>query len=317
MTRRIARASIGLLTLSTLLIGACDGFSFTFSFILPRSATATETTTYTLPDGANIVVTNDNGSTRVTVDPAVTQATVEVRRTALVREQADADALLPKIVVTVTEPTMDANTLTISAPRPPEATDDSENFEVVVDDDEISVTTITEEAMVSVVNLRITVPPGHAVDVTHGNGSVRAVTLDTPSVLRIETGSIRSIGAGTHLTTRTGTGSVFIEGHDGGLDTMIGTGPLNADFADLDASEEVLVRIEVGSIELRLPDDVDADLSALTEVGDIYFSKFDFDDTNNLSQSHNGPGEFLTVTLNDGGASIDLRTETGGIDISD
>lgn len=316
MTRtRITLSALVVSVAGAGLMAGCDGFSFTFTFIVPRTASAEATQTVTLPAGANVVVTNDNGSTRVTVDPAATQATIEITRTALAREQEDADALLPAIVVTVTEPTMEANTLTISAPRPPEATANDEQFEVVISEDELSFTSIAEDALIASVRLRITLPPGHAVDVTQGYGNVRAVTLDTASTLRTTSGGIRSIAMTGDLVTRTEFGGVIVESHNGGLNTEIGTGGLDAEFTDLDAPESIIVRTETGGISLRLPDNVDADVTAITEVGNVFIDRDDFDDTNNFSSSFDGPGEVETVTLNNGGATIDVRTETGSIEI--
>src|SRR5262245_14657744 len=103
------------------LLASCSGGDFTLNVRLPKRAEHSETQKIALPDAAAVVITNDVGSTRVEVDPAATQATIEITRVALADSQAAADDLLTKIVVTVTPPSEADNTLRISAPRPAEA----------------------------------------------------------------------------------------------------------------------------------------------------------------------------------------------------
>lgn len=313
MTR--ARSRIAL-TLSAVLaagtLAACEGLQLSINFAIPRRATDVVTQKIDMPAGARLVVHNTVGSTRVTVDSAVTQASVEITRIAVASSQPAADDLLSKIVVTVTPPSGADNTLTIDAPTPAEATSDESQFSIETRDDEVTVVSISGSIRVAQVQLRITLPPGHAADVTQTTGSVRAVALDTDSTLTTVTGSIRTIGCATKITAAAKTGSVRVDSHTGALDVETDTGSVDMEVLAIAAGQSILTRLGTGSIELTLPKNVDADLKALTETGHISFFKREFNDTSNVTQSRTS----LTATLNDGGASVDLRTETGSIDIS-
>src|SRR5437764_14255585 len=67
-------------------------------------AVDTETQTLDMPAGAALMVTNDTGMTQVSIDPAATQATIEVTRRAFSTSVQAATDLLDAITVSVKPP---------------------------------------------------------------------------------------------------------------------------------------------------------------------------------------------------------------------
>jgi hypothetical protein len=288
----------------------CD-FTISLSFVTPEKAESTETLTAAMPDGAKIVVNNRNGSTRVTVDPNATEATLEITRIAFGADQEEADALLENIVVTVTPPTAEDNTLRVEAPRPDVASENDGDFQATLIDDELHITGIMNTRRVAIVKLRITIPAGHAVEVTNYNGAVRAVDLDTASTLTSRNGSIRTIDATANLTIETNNGAIEVEGHRGSLDVETHNGRLEIEVRSLAADQQIRAETKNGMIRLELPSDIDAELSAETNNGLIVFREREFDGVTNLEMER----RTLTATLNGGGPTIDVETHNGMIDI--
>ena len=288
---------------------ACDSFTFTFSFVTPKRAEAAATQTVAIPGGARLVVNNEIGSTRVTVDPDATQLTVEITRIALAEDQAVADDLLTKIIVTITEA---ADQIRIDAPKPAEATGLDTDFSFTLVDDELNITGIVNSRRVAVVNLRITIPPGHQVEVTNYNGAIRAVDLDAASVLTSHNGRIHTIDATAALSLETHNGSIEVEGQRGSLDAETHNGGLEIEVRTLAAGQHVIAQTHNGRVELDLPRDIDAELSAQTDDGPIEFENSDWDSVSNVSwTSWHG----LTATLNGGGPPIDVSTNDGPVEI--
>ncbi|MFH1418318.1 MAG: DUF4097 family beta strand repeat-containing protein [Planctomycetota bacterium] len=288
---------------------ACDSFTFTFSFVTPKTAEAAATETVAIPGGARLVVNNEIGSTRVTVDPGATQLTVEITRIALAEDQAEADDLLTKIIVTITEA---ADQITIDAPKPAEATGVDTDFSFELVDDELNITGIVNSRRVAVVNLRITIPPAHQVEVTNYNGAIRAVDLDAASVLTSHNGRIHTIDATAALSLETYNGGIEVEGQRGSLDAETHNGGLEIEVRTLAAGQHVIGRTHNGRVELNLPSDIDAELSAETDNGPIEFENGDWDNVSNVSWTS---WHELAATLNDGGPSIDVSTNNGRVEI--
>ncbi|MFQ5423057.1 MAG: DUF4097 domain-containing protein [Phycisphaerae bacterium] len=302
-----------LLSAAALLSGlaACDSFTLTLTFVTPEQAKSVDTQTVALPDGARVVINNDTGSTRISVDPAATEATVQITKVAFGEDQAAADDLLSQIVVTMTPPTPEDNTLRIDAPRPPQATGNSQDFQASLVNDELNVTAILGGNLVSTVRLRITLPPGHGVDVTQQTGYVRATDLDTDSTLQTDNGSVRVTDATTAVTVRTDNGSVDIEDHAGSLDVRTDNGRVRIQVRSLAPDQQILARTDNGFISIELPRDIDAELSAMTDNGAVRLDIQAFDLVNNLSATRRS----VSATLNAGGPRIDLNTDNGVIGI--
>ncbi len=290
---------------------ACESFSINFTFITPKTASATDTFNIDLPAGAGVVVDNENGSTRIEVDQNATQATIEVERKAYGGTQEEVDALLADIVVTITEPTAEDNTLRIDAPKPAAASSAESDFEFSLVDDELNVTGVLRTRLIAAVRLRITLPPGHGVEVTQVNGAIRADDFDTAATLQTERGSIRVMDATGDITALTENGSVDVKDHDASLNVETDRGSVNLEVRALDAGEQIVVRTDRGTIRCRLPHDIDAELDAEADRGVVDFDLTDFDSISNLTATFDS----IVATLNGGGPQITLETDHGVIDI--
>ncbi len=323
------RFAVLLFALTPLLL-SCDGtFTFTFQFITPDRATSNETQKAAMPAGAALVVDNDNGSTRVTVDPNAVEATIGIRKTALAETQAEADALLAEIVVTVELPDGNNPNLRITASKPASATGNASEFDFDVQGDEFIVTGIIKAGKVATVRLEITIPGGHAVQVTQKNGAIRTADLDTNSSLATDNGLIKATGTTADLTATSDNGSVRLEGtvgavnitsdngsvhiedHRGSVDATLDNGRLDLEILALAVGEHVTARADNGRIEIELLRDIDAELRAVTSNGLVDFRLQDFVSVSNATATSRD----VTATLNGGGPQIDLRTDNGKIDI--
>jgi len=311
MSARVARISLGTLLAAVAVLGACDGFTISITFVEPKRAQSSETQNVALPDGAGVIVNNDNGSTRVTVDPNATQAAIEIIRIALAQTQEEADALLAQIVVTVQTPDADNPDLRITATRPEGTTGSTSEFEFELEDDELNITGIRSNRKVAIVRLRISLPPGHAVQVSQTNGPIRVAGLDRNSSLTTTNGSIKSITCNADLTLQTTNGAIDVEEHDGSLIATAQNGALDLDVADLAANQMIDAQTQNGSLRLRLPANVDANLTADTSNGRVRLRAEDF---NSVSDASISPRS-VRAKLNDGGAMVDLDTTNGNITI--
>ncbi len=297
--------------LAALLICCAGSLNFNLSFVTPKKAESTETRTVAMRAGSVLQVRNDIGSTRVTVDANATTATIEIQRHALADTQSEAEDLLARMSVTVTEPTTANNKLLIEAVRPPEATEDEDNFQAVVTEDEINITAIVGSARVVQYRLRITIPPDHAVEIEQGVGQVRTVGLDTPSNLFVENGSIHSLGAKAALVANADDGDIKIESHQGDLEMDITKGSANISILSLAAGKKVDVFVGSGRIDIDLPLDINAYLRAWTGFGNVAFYEKDFNNPTNVTNTV----AFVEATLGSGAADIRLQATRGSIDI--
>ncbi len=299
------------LCLALSFLAACDGFDLSFLFVKPASADATRTQSVTLSDGAVVVVNNDNGSTRVTVDPDATKATIKMTRVAYATDETTADTLLDSITVTITEPNLLNNTLTIDAPCPEGATDDENNFTADVSADSMDVTSIFLGQQVAVVRLVITLPPDCDLQIVQKNGAIRVTGLDSTGVLTVENGTVRVLESTGDVTVRTTDGQVEVSDHEGSLDAVVENGAISVDILSLASSEEIQCGVTNGQIALSAPADLDAYVIAEADKGTVVFSSSGFDDVSDVTQTLNS----LTATLNSGGPQIELQAGNGLITI--
>jgi hypothetical protein len=290
---------------------SCESLNINIRFVRPERAEDTSTQTAAMPAGAKLVVNNDNGSTRVTVDPSAAEASITIKRVALGSDQAEADALLAEIVVTVTAPTAENNVLQIDAPKPAGATGGTSDLDFTLVDDELSITGILGAKRVAIVELRIVIPPGHEVEVNNTNGAVRAVDLDAAGRLTSTNGSIRAIDAAAALTIATTNGGINVEGHRGSLDASTDNGSIDIEVRTLAADQHVDGHADNGRINLDLPSDIGAALTAETDNGFVSFREHDFDAATVAVRTF----RHVVATLNAGGPTIDVRTDNGEIRI--
>jgi len=311
---RSRRLTCVLLTLSSsLLLGTtCSGdFFFSITFIKPDKAESTETQTAELSAGTPVRITNDIGSTRVTVDPNATEATIQILRTALANSTAEAEELLDAMTVTMTPAVGDEDPLVIHAVRPPDATGDSAHFQATITEDEINVVAILGSVSVATYRLRITLPPGHEVELVQEVGEVRVVGLDAPSAVTARAGSVRSVAGEAELNVAVSAGSARVLSHRGSLSLDLEAGSAYVDLVSLAAADSVNVRTEAGDIDILLPADVSALLRARADAGRVRFRVADFHSATSVTASRTR----VAATLGAGGPPIDLRALAGNIDI--
>jgi hypothetical protein len=312
MKMSCTKQAVVLACLALSLLSACDSLDLSALFVTPVTSEASRTQTVSISDGARLVVNNDNGSTRITVDSDATEATIKIARIAYAQDEATADTLLDEIAVTVTEPTWLNNTLTIDAPRPASATNDENNFSVDLSGDQMEVTGILLAQQVAVVQVTITLPAGISVQATHKNGVIRVTGLDSDTTLTMENGNVRVLESAADVTVAVTDGQVIVSDHEGSLDADVDNGAIKIEVASLSSSEEIKARAANGQITLTVPKDIDADLTAETAEGTVSFDEDDFDDVSNVNQTQ----DFVTATVNDGGPTINLYSENGLISVS-
>ncbi len=313
MTRSsMIRSAIGLSGIGLAALAGCAAFSFTFQGISPERASATATDTVTLPEGAAIRVNNEIGTTYATVDPEATEATIEITRIALADTQEGALDLLPLIVVTVTPPGESADgDLHIDAPRPAAATGTLGDFEASFDDDEIHLSWVTTSTLIAQVSLVVTLPPGHALVGEHDSGTLIVDDADTPVTLSTRNGTIRISNAQGPVTVNSENGSIRVMSHHGSVDASTDNGSIRVDIVELADDDTVTLATANGSINLDLPYNANADVTAESQNGTVDVELGGFDSVTDVSA---GNGSF-TGTINGGGAIVDVRTDNGSIDI--
>ena len=213
--------------------------SCTFTFVTPETATSTETQNVTLPAGASVVVSNPFGTITAEVDEAATQATIRIVRLAYGPTQQDADDLLADMVVTVTEPTAQDNRLVITATDVQGTATDMTSFNMVVNGDDVTITSIFGNTIVASYKIALTLPPGHAVDATQEAGVIRVTGLDTASTLSGSATSIRVNDCVAEVAVETEAGNVDVVSHAGSLTATVSAGSVSLDIASLAAEDEV------------------------------------------------------------------------------
>jgi hypothetical protein len=283
--------------------------SCTITIVTPESVTSTETETVALPAGASVVVSNQLGTTTVNVDDEALAATIRIVRIAYAGSEEKAQALLDEMVVDITEPTAQDNRLVVTAAAVDSGSSDDGDFNMIVNGDDIVISSIFANARVANYRITVTLPPAHGVQVTHQDGVIRATGLDTASTLTGVATSIRLSDCATAVTVQTEAGDVETASHAGSLDATIQAGSAVLDFADLDAGDVVDVDVGTGTISIDLPPDVHADLQAGASLGVVSFDETDFTTVSLITDTMS----FVNATLNGGGATIDLHTDVGSV----
>lgn len=283
--------------------------SCTITFVTPEIVTSTDTDNVTLPAGATVVVSNELGTTNVSVDEVATQATVQVVRVAYAGTQEDAEDLLAEMEVTITEPTGEDNRLVITAKAVEGATSNSGSFNMVVNENDVAITSILTRARVAKYRITVTLPPGHGVEVTQKVGLIKAADLDTASTLDGAAASVAVEGCVADLTVNADAGNVEVSSHSGSLTATLSAGSALIDIMALAADDAVNVAVDAGSIDIDLPVGVGADLDASASVGTVMFDETDFTaatvTTDTLSH--------VVAALNGGGADVNLQTDVGSV----
>jgi hypothetical protein len=148
--------------------------------------------------------------------------------------------------------------------------------------------------------ITITVKPdGDTLDVASdlgsgGNGRKVAFTLHAP--------------ARVNLTLKQSVGGIEAKGFTGDLDTDTSTGAASITMGRAAAPQHIHIEVTIGGIRLALPGDTSASVEASATVGGM---TSDFP----LTIDHGSVGQRGSGNIGSGGATIELSTTTGGIEI--
>jgi hypothetical protein len=180
------------------------------------------------------------------------------------------------------------------------------------------------------VSLIVTAPKNMIADVLTGDGSISADDLVGAVVLNSGDGSIRARHVEGSLRVRTGDGSIAITDGVGQVEANSGDGSveLGGRFDAVDVrTGDGSVRVEVlagsslkkdwsidtgdGSITLRLPSALDAEIDAHTGDGGVTASGF-----SGLAERREEERDTLRTQVGKGGRTLRLRSGDGSINIS-
>jgi hypothetical protein len=155
------------------------------------------------------------------------------------------------------------------------------------------------------------------VELNSGDGSIQARNVAGSLRVRTGDGSIDVTDAAGRVEADSGDGSVEVSGRIDALDVRTGDGAVRLDAFDGSAlKSDWSVNTGDGSISVRLPGNLDADLDAHTGDGGVHADSLpvaaERDDTNGNSEARNT----LRARLGKGGRTLRLRSGDGSINIS-
>lgn len=157
------------------------------------------------------------------------------------------------------------------------------------------------------IHVDLHLPPEANLDLHTGDGSIRGSRVRGNLYVNTGDGSIVLENVGGQLSAHSGDGSIRVDGQFASLKVETGDGSIHA---EVDRGSKMegswYLHSGDGSIELRLPEDLSADLDARTGDGSIRseLSALDHADTRRNS---------LRGKLNGGGPLLELRSGDGSI----
>ncbi len=271
-----------------------------------EGATASETHTFTV--GANPVVTLDTFDGAIDVH-AWDRNEVEV----IVEKQAQDDGRLQQIVV---EKSQEGDRVTLRVRGPAESGSDGIYIGVVYS---------------PAARLRVALPRSATLDLRSGDGAIKVEDVSGQLTLHSGDGSIVATRVSGHILARTDDGSIRLREASGNIDveTQDGSIVVNGTVTHLRAktgdgsvrigaegesalAADWLVETEDGSVELRLPEAIDAVVDAATADGTIR-SSFPGLTVPARSEDDSSDGRDLKATIGAGGHTLRVRTADGAI----
>lgn len=275
-----------------------------------EGATAQETHTFTVGAAPAVMLDTFDGSIEV---HSWDRREVEV----VVEKQAQDDGLLQQIVV---EKTQDGDRVTLRV-RGPAATH-RDGIQIGI--------TYSPSA-----KLRVALPRAAALDLRSGDGSITVEDVTGTVALRTDDGSVSGLRLGGDVRVRTDDGSIRLREASGKIDveTLDGSVTVNGRLTHLHAkSGDGSVRITAdkgsalgddwsvetndGTVELRLPEDLGADVDAETADGSIRSSHPHLtvpERTDGDEGGRHDDRRTLKAPLGAGGHVLRVRTGDGSI----
>ena len=159
------------------------------------------------------------------------------------------------------------------------------------------------------VRIELTVPREAVADIRTGDGSVTVENLKGEARLRTGDGGVHVDAFDGSLTARTGDGRIVFRGRFDNLSVETGDGSIEGEIAPGSRLASPW-RVETGdgSVKLRLPHDLPADLDVRTGDGGIHSDL-------NLTVSGAARGSSLRGKLAGGGTTFTIRTRDGSINL--
>jgi DUF4097 and DUF4098 domain-containing protein YvlB len=148
-----------------------------------------------------------------------------------------------------------------------------------------------------------------------GDGSVQARRVEGSLRVRTGDGSIDVSDASGRVEADSGDGSIELAGRFEALDVRTGDGAVRLDVLDGSTLKtDWSVNTGDGSITVRLPRNLDAELDAHTGDGGVHANGLPV--TAERSTDDNGQRDSLRAQIGKGGRTLRLRSGDGSIDIS-
>lgn len=162
------------------------------------------------------------------------------------------------------------------------------------------------------VHVVLNVPANTKLDVYSGDGSISVNGIEAPARLSTGDGRIVINDFSGPLRARTHDGSIRVDGRFDDLDLSSGDGSIHCEIrSGSKMKNSWRVHTNDGSITLRVPDDLAADLTARTHDGHVRVnlpgavrSADENDERHEIRTKLNGGGNLLSVESGDGGIDI-------------
>jgi hypothetical protein len=155
------------------------------------------------------------------------------------------------------------------------------------------------------------------VELSSGDGSIQAARVEGNLRVRTGDGSIDITDAAGRVEADSGDGSVELSGRIDALDVRTGDGAVRLDIFDGSALKtDWSVNTGDGSITLRLPRNLDADLDAHTGDGGVHADGLPVAAERDTQNNSDENRETLRAQLGKGGRTLRLRSGDGSINIS-
>jgi hypothetical protein len=155
------------------------------------------------------------------------------------------------------------------------------------------------------------------VELNSGDGSIQARRVEGSLRVRTGDGSIDITDATGRVEADSGDGSVELSGRLDALDVRTGDGAVRLDILDGSAlKSDWSVNTGDGSISVRLPGNLDADLDAHTGDGGVHADGLPVAAERDDTSGNRDTRDTLRAHLGKGGRTLRLRSGDGSINIS-
>ena len=274
-----------------------------------EGSTAQETHTFQVAASPTVTLETFDGSIEV---HSWDRPEVEV----VVEKQAQDDGLLQQIVV---EKTQDGNHVTLRVRGPASSGHDGIQIGIVYSPS---------------AKLRVALPKAATLDLRSGDGSLTVEDVSGALTLRTADGSVSGLRLSGDLRVRTDDGSIRLRETTGRVDveTLDGSVTVNGLLTLLHAksgdgsvrvtaekgsalSDDWSVETNDGTVELRLPEDLAAEVDAVTSDGSIRSSHphLTVPERRDEGEDREDDRKSLKATLGGGGHTLRVRTGDGSI----